>query len=152
MTELENVDFRNCESLEALEKKFKQVINELIYTIYILYCCNSGNEIVNQVCNYVLENIDAEISLGIVADKMFMNKTYISESFKQKTGIGFVEYIKTAKMARAKRLITEGNHKIYEIAANLGYKDIEYFSRQFKKYNGITPAEYRQNYIKKDKK
>jgi two-component system response regulator YesN len=150
-TKLENIDFSDCDTLESFGKEFKQVIEKITYTISVLYYSNSGSKIVNSICNYVLENVDAQVSLSIVANKLFMNKTYISELFKQKTGIGFVEYIRNVKMERAKRLINEGNLKIYEIGEELGYKDIEYFSRQFKKYTGFTTIEFRQNSIKKEK-
>ena len=151
ITKLENMDFLDCDTLVSLEKEFDQIIEKIISTINKLYFNNSRNEIVNSISSYVLENVDVQISLSIVANKLFMNKTYISELFKQKTGIGFVEYLRSVKMERAKKLMNEGNLKIYEIGAILGYKDIEYFSRQFKKYTGINPAEYRQNNIKKEK-
>ncbi|MDF2673457.1 MAG: two component transcriptional regulator, AraC family [Clostridiales bacterium] len=151
ISRIENIDFSGCETLEAICKEFSCIIRKITSTIYMLNYSNSGSEIVNQVCNYVLDNVDIQISLGLVADKLHMNKTYISESFKQKTGIGFVEYLTIVKMERAKKLIIEENLKIYEIGTNLGYKDIEYFSRQFKKYTGYTPVEYRQNNTKKDR-
>lgn len=151
-SELENMNFSGCSTLEMSGSVFKKNIYKIASTINVLICSNNGSEIINQVCEYVLLNVDSQISLGVVADNMFMNKTYISELFKQKTGIGFVEYLKTVKMIRAKRLLKDGSLKIYEIAERLGYKDIEYFSRQFKKYCKVTPGEYRQNSAEIDKK
>lgn len=98
-----------------------------------------------QVCCYVLDNIDGDISLKTVADNLFMNKTYISEVFKQKTGISFIEYLTMVKMERAKILISLNNLKTYEIAEKIGYKDAEYFSKVFKKYTGMSPIKYKMN-------
>lgn len=151
ISRIEKIDFSECDSIEAISKEFNQIIRKIVSTINMLNYNNSGSEIVNQVCNCVLENVDIQISLGLVADKLHMNKTYISEVFKQKTGIGFVEYLTIVKMERAKKLLIEDNLKIYEIGANLGYRDIEYFSRQFKKFTGHTPVEYRLNNINNDK-
>lgn len=148
--ELENADFSGCDELDDFISVFQRNIKKITLKINLLYCGKSSNEIVTQVCNIVLENIDDEISLGILADKLFMNKNYISELFKQKTTIGFIEYLRIVKMERARTLINEGSMKIYEIGEKLGYKDIEYFSRQFKKYTGFSPIEYRQNSIYKD--
>lgn len=150
-SELKNMNFTDCNTIEGLGTVFIRNISTITSAVYMLNYSNTGNEAVNQICNYVLNNVDDGISLGIVAHNTFMNKTYISELFKQKTGIGFIEYITTVKMERAKRLLKEGNFKIYEIGEKLGYKDIEYFSRQFKKYSGCTPIEYRQNNTNKDK-
>jgi two-component system response regulator YesN len=47
------------------------------------------------------------------------------------------------KMARAEYLFKASNRKIYEIGDELGYKDINYFSKLFKKYYGKTPSEYK---------
>lgn len=149
--ELGNMDFSEFNTLEKFTIIFNNSIKTITAYIKLLYCSNCDSEVVKQICACVLQNLDGEISLGIVADKLFMNKTYISELFKQKTGIGFVEYLKTAKMERAKKLVNEGKLKIYEIGEMLGYKDIEYFSRLFKKYTGWAPVEYRQNNVKKAK-
>jgi two-component system response regulator YesN len=102
--------------------------------------------VVKQVCNFILKNIDNNISLSSVADQLYMNKTYISESFKQKMGISFTEYVTLVKMERAKVLISADDLKTYEIAEKLGYKDVEYFSKVFKKVIGLTPTEFRHNH------
>ncbi len=101
--------------------------------------------IVWTVCNYVLDNIDNSISLQMVAENLFVNRTYLSEVFKQKTGISFMDYITIVKMERAKILLRASDIKPYEVAEILGYKDSEYFAKIFRKYIGKTIAEYRRN-------
>lgn len=150
LSELENMDFTHCHSIENQKSVFMGIVRKVVFTINTLISVTSENGIVNQVCSFVLENVDMNISLSTVADKLFMNKTYISETFKQKTGVSFIEYLKTAKMERAKRLLTEGKLKTYEIAEKLGYRDIEYFSKLFKAYTGVTPTNFRIIYTKKD--
>lgn len=110
-----------------------------------LRCNIPAGGVIEQVCDYVLENIDGEISLSTVADSLFVNKSYISSNFKQKTGVSFIEYLTSVKMERAKKLIRDGAIRIYEVGGLLGFKDIEYFSRVFKKHTGLSPMEYRQN-------
>lgn len=88
------------------------------------------------VSNYILQNCDNGLSLQMVAEKLYMNKTYISEVFKQKTGIPFIEYLTMVKMERAKQLLAIDGVKSYEAAEILGFKDAEYFGKLFKKYTG----------------
>jgi two-component system response regulator YesN len=107
------------------------------------------NDIVNQVCSCVLENIDGGLSLKTISEQLYINKSHISEVFKQKTGMQFIEYLTAVKMERAKKVITDSKLKTYEIADMLGFKDIEYFSKLFKKYIGCSPTEYRQKTIDK---
>lgn len=145
--ELANADFSKCNTFDSVRKAFIASIEKIVVPLNKLQCGKQKSSIVSQVCKCVLTNVDSEISLKSVSDTLFMNKTYISETFKLKTGMLFVEYITMVKMERAKKLITEGKHKIYEISDKLGYKDVEYFSRLFKKYTGSTPAEYRQNIL-----
>jgi len=91
----------------------------------------------------VLENVDNDVSIEGISRAIFMNRKYISEVFRQKTGELLIDYITRVKMARAARLLCESSRKTYEIALQLGYKDTEYFSKLFKKHMGITPSEYR---------
>ncbi|MBH1942262.1 response regulator [Mobilitalea sibirica] len=133
-------------SLTTLKNTYMEKIENLSTLINLLRLDLQEKGIVKQVCNYILINIDKNITLSIVADRLYMNKTYISESFKQKIGISFTEYVTLVKMERAKVLILKDNLKTYEIAEKLGYKDAEYFSKVFKKVIGLTPTTFRLNH------
>ncbi len=132
------------DTIEEMKGVFLEKISFLQNLIIKLECGKTDNDIVKRMCSYVLENTISEVSLKSVSEKLFMNRTYLSEVFRQKTGIQFVEYLTMIKMERAKILLADGRLKTYEIAENLGFKDIEYFSRLFKRYTGIPPVEYRQ--------
>lgn len=140
-----NIDFSQCNGFDSVREVFLATIEKCIFIIGKLRYGRQESVMVNEVCKCVLENVEGEVSLKFVADKLFMNKTYISEAFKQKTGISFVGYLTTVKMERAIKLITEEKFKVYEIGYKLGFKDVEYFSKLFKKYTGVTPTEFRHN-------
>ena len=99
---------------------------------------------VKSACLEVLYNIENNISVKTIAENLFISKAYLSERFKQITGISLSEYIYTTKMERAKYLLTSSSLKNYEIAEALGYNDHEYFSKVFKKSTGFSPTEYRK--------
>lgn len=146
--EMGAADFSEVGEVDSLKEAFVSDIKRTVNMLRRLKPAVQGGGMLEQVCSFVLENVDDEISLATTAEALFMNKSYISGNFKQKTGISFVEYLTIVKMERAKKLIRDENIRIYEIAGLLGYKDIEYFSRLFKKYIGFSPTEYRQNYQK----
>lgn len=127
-----------------IKDRFVSTVGEMHKLLERLRYRTQENGVANQVCRFVLDNIDEDVSLKAVTDSLFMNRTYISEAFKQKMGISFTEYLTIVKMERAKKLIGDGRLKGYEVAELLGFKDIEYFSRLFKRYEGCTPTEYRK--------
>ncbi|MFC3771145.1 response regulator [Paenibacillus sp. GCM10012303] len=101
-----------------------------------------SHQIVKQLLSIVEEEMDQEISLHQVADRLFVNSSYLSRLFKQETGKSFSAYVIERKMERAKAALLDGA-KISEAASLVGYHDGSYFTRVFRKYWGVTPGEVR---------
>ncbi len=139
---LKTVDYSNCKNQEEMKALAMAVLEKLITVINKLMGCRN-NKIVKQACEYTLKHIDEDISVKKLSEKLFINKSYLSEIFKQQVGITVLEYITMVKMERAKKLLHEGNLKNYQIAETLGFQDNEYFGRLFKKYTGVLPKDYR---------
>lgn len=97
------------------------------------------------ICFYILGNPEADISLSAIAEKFYTNHTYLSNTFRQKTGRRFNDYVTSVRMARARYLLEHSEMKIYEISGSLGYRDVDYFNRLFKKHAGVTPTECRKS-------
>jgi two-component system, response regulator YesN len=110
---------------------------------------NSKNQYVRRIASYLLDNIETEISMNDLADKLYLSKNYLGELFKQETGISVAEFFNRAKVRRAGVLLLESDLKWYEIAVKLGFNNIEYFTKIFKKKMGETPQNYRTRNIKK---
>ncbi|TMV52692.1 response regulator [Paenibacillus mesophilus] len=102
------------------------------------------HETVRQMLAIVDEQIGKEISLHDVAERLFVNSSYLSRLFKQEVGKPFSNYVIDKKMERAKRLLQEGC-KVYDTAERVGYKDVGYFSRLFHKYWGVTPGDVKDS-------
>lgn len=103
------------------------------------------NSLISNIGYYVVNHVDEHLSLENVSGGVFLNKSYISHIFKKISGISFVNFITDVKMDRAKILLMNPKLKIYEIAAQIGYNNPEYFSRVFKATTGITPNRYRSS-------
>lgn len=99
---------------------------------------------IQQVLRIIHERLPGEVSLTEVATKVHLNPSYLSQLFKQQTGQKFVDYVVSARMEEAKRLLTKTALRITEIADRLGYSDVAYFSSAFKKATGKTPLEFRR--------
>ena len=74
---------------------------------------------------------------------MDISPYYFSKLFKQEVGETFIEYLTRTRIRNARRLLEDPRHSIKEVCMLCGYSDPNYFSRIFKKYEGMTPSEYR---------
>lgn len=94
--------------------------------------------------NYIGEHFTKDINLQELADRVEMNKSYMCTLFKQETGITVWNYIVAQRMQKARSLLLETSSKVYEIANEVGYEDIPYFSQTFKKFYGLTPLDFKK--------
>lgn len=89
---------------------------------------------------------DRDFSINTVADRLGMSPAYLSRVFKKSTGTTFVEYVLAVRMDAARNLLSHTDTPIDEIVTAVGFSDISYFYKVFKKVNGCTPAIYRKNH------
>ncbi len=139
---LKTVDYSTCKTQNEMKIQAMAVLEKLITIINQLMGCHNC-KIVKQACEHTLKHIDEDISVKRLSEKLFVNKSHLSETFKQQLGITVLEYITMVKMERAKKLLHEGHLKNYQIAEMLGFQDNEYFGRLFKKHTGVLPKDYR---------
>ncbi|EHO22083.1 hypothetical protein HMPREF9466_00172 [Fusobacterium necrophorum subsp. funduliforme 1_1_36S] len=70
--------------------------------------------------------------MGILAEKLELSSGYLSILFKKTFGIPFQDYLLQLRMERAKLLLLTTHLKNYEIAEQIGFEDVNYFSLKFK--------------------
>ncbi|MNB71059.1 HTH-type transcriptional activator Btr [compost metagenome] len=100
---------------------------------------------VEKVIAYMNEKVEGRITLQELAELVQLAPTYLSRSFKEVTGYSVIAFFNKLKMDRAKDMLLTGDKKIKEVAQALGYSDEFYFSRIFKKTEGISPSEFYGN-------
>ena len=99
------------------------------------------------ITRYLQENLTEEISLSILSDHFHLNPQYISQLFKNEIGVGFLAYLTNIRMEKAKKLLLSTSLSITEIAEQSGYGDYRVFTKVFKKSEGITPSQYRRDFL-----
>lgn len=104
----------------------------------------SGTNPVQGALAYIHDHLDQSLSLSQVARHVHMNPNYFSEVFKRDTGQNYIEFVTQAKLRKAMVMLSETPAKISEVANQIGYEDIKYFNRLFKKFTGQTPSEHRE--------
>ena len=88
---------------------------------------------------------NSNLSLNEIADSLHISVGYMCVLFKQETGMTIKNYINDVRIREAKRMLSDGYAKIYEISEACGYQTSQYFSRVFQKKIGVLPGEYRKN-------
>lgn len=91
-------------------------------------------------------HFDRDVKLREISDHFYISREYISRKFKQELNVNISDYLVRIRMNKAKSLLKNSDLKIYEIANMIGYQDDKYFRKVFKKVEGITPNEYRDQY------
>lgn len=96
----------------------------------------------HSVCNWVQDNYARPLTRDSVA--LFFNITpnHLSKLFSQHGSMGFVEYVRWVRMAKARMILQKYHLPIGEVAVRCGYPDSDYFCRLFRRQFGVTPGEY----------
>lgn len=100
--------------------------------------------VITSVQKYIQKHIDERLTLNEIAAIFGLSPNYLSVLFKKTCSIGFSEYITQMKISKAKTMLLESDIRIYEVADQLGFESAFYFSKVFKKVEGISPREYTQ--------
>lgn len=101
------------------------------------------NKVIEKVKECIQTRLSEDISLDSVAEQAGFSAPYLSKLFKKTEGVKFKEYLISARMELAKKLL-DGRMTIAEVAEAVGYPNADYFSTIFKKHCGFTASEYRK--------
>ena len=102
---------------------------------------------IHGITRFLQEHLAEEISLSVLAEEFHLNPQYISQLFKSEIGVGFLAYLTNIRMEQAKKLLLTTSLSIAEVSEQSGYGDYRVFSKVFKKAEGITPSQYRRDFL-----
>lgn len=101
-------------------------------------------EDIHDILIYLDRNFQRKISLDELAAEFYVNKFYLTRIFKEQTGQSISEYLMNKRITHAKALLRFSGKTLEKIAEESGMGDAGYFSKTFKRIEGITPGEYRK--------
>ncbi|MCI5483658.1 MAG: helix-turn-helix domain-containing protein [Clostridiales bacterium] len=99
------------------------------------------------ITRYLQEHLSEDISLSVLAEEFHLSAQYISQLFKSEIGVNFLAYLTNIRMERAKKLLLSTALSIGEISEQLGFGDYRVFTKVFKKSEGVTPSQYRRDFL-----
>ena len=122
-----------------------------IVTSYILFLMDrygateksAFDPLLDNIKSYINENLLYDFSMTDLSVAFNYDEKYLGRLFKSRTGLSVKEYCNKRKTETAKKLLTETNLSIADIAVQTGYNNVTYFNRIFKRITGISPRQYR---------
>lgn len=106
---------------------------------------NSVRTIVSEAIGYISYNLtDPGLSLSEISAALHTNHAYLSYAFKKDMNLNITEYIMRRRVEQSKILLADPNLSLSQVAEAVGYPNIQYFIRVFKKVAGTTPAQHRK--------
>ena len=115
------------------------------YAEYLVKLRKKGSRgVLADVEKEISERYAENLTLKEMSQKFFVNSAYLGQMFKKKHGISFREYLNNYRVEQAADLLLRTDKKIYEIAEEVGYHDLDYFINRFIAVKGCTPSRFRK--------
>jgi len=106
----------------------------------------SSESVLSDVLHYIDHNFMHDLRLKTIAPIFGYNSSYLGKLFSELVGVNFNTYIDSVRIEQSKKLLLEQDLKVYEIAEQVGYSNVDYFHKKFKDHVNQTPVEYRKEY------
>ncbi|HHV97272.1 MAG TPA: response regulator [Clostridiaceae bacterium] len=130
--------------LNEIKNHLFELIDEIAYQFNNL---NNKGRIIFEVERYIMNNYNKDLSIKTIAENVFLTPTYLCYLYKKNTGKTLYEFIQEVRMSKAKQLLKDSFYTLAEISYMTGYNNQNNFTRNFKKYFGISPTEYRNSFL-----
>ena len=123
------------------------------YHEYMTREVNGYSRVISDAVEYICRSFrNPDLSLNDVAAYVHLSPGYLSGEFKRETGVTLKSYLTDIRIEAAKKMMEDGNYKIYEICSAVGYNSSQYFSQAFYKKTGMFPTEYSKKGGRKNEK
>ncbi len=147
--QLEESDYLNDETIKGFyeQKDIRRLHGYIKYHIMelgLILVSLQPEDKIGKVKAYINDHFSEDLLLEEISDLFGYNASYLGKQFKEKAGMSFNAYLDKVRIGKAKQMLMDTSAKIYEIAASCGFRDPDYFATKFKKYESMTPNQYRK--------
>ncbi|RTE11785.1 response regulator [Paenibacillus whitsoniae] len=132
-------ELEQCERLEQVKERMLHYLVGIAKKAAVSH----SNAIIAKAKQLLEQQFAQNITLQSIADQLQIHPVWLSQLFKKEAGINFLDYVTDLRVEQSKKLLRDSQMKIYEIAESVGYQDLQYFGKVFKKRTGQTPKEFR---------
>lgn len=136
------MNLQQITSMDTLCYKLQEIVETFSESMFH-HTPTKSSEIIKKAISYISEYFHTNMTLADVANHVHLHPCYFSTLFKQSTGSSFKEYMNMVRIEESKRLLTNTDFSIIDIAIAVGFEDQSYFSKVFRKYTGMTPKQFR---------
>lgn len=123
---------------------FYQFIHELLFQLAEQEVRTVLPDPIEQTLRYIQQHYREQVTLDFLAEQFNYSSRHLSMQFKRKTGHSPIDYLIQTRLTKARNLLVRSDATLREIAAEVGYTDVYYFSRIFKKHVGLSPTLYQR--------
>ncbi len=135
-------EMKKYETISDVKQWILHIYLKLIDRIELFQLRSDYSDNITKSMEYIHKNFKRNISLNDVADYIGVNSSYLSRTFKEECGKGFVEYLNFVRVEYVKRMLGDGHARLKDTAVEAGFNNYTYFFKVFKSLTGMTPAEY----------
>ena len=134
----------NCSTVNELRNETSEILAKLDQYAKKYNKKNENTQLFERAIDYIEKNYhNKQLNVSMIAEHFGVSVTYLSIYFKKQVGIGILEYIHNVRINKAKVMLRNQEMTIKDISMNIGYWHSDTFIRNFKKYTGITPGQYK---------
>ncbi len=134
-----NFNLEKCETVgKLIESYIRFLLERFSNKKYV------ENPLIENIKSYISANSEFNIEISHIAKIFHYNEKYLGRLFKKTTSQSINDYINDERLLKAKHLILNTDEKLIDISLNVGFKNVTYFNRLFKKKFGITPTQFRK--------
>ncbi|MBP1965050.1 AraC family transcriptional regulator [Paenibacillus aceris] len=143
--EVDIFKLNECQNNDELHQFMMSRISTIIAFLESLQDRQVTNLHVSKTIAYMEQRFASNISIADIADHIGVSSGHLSRTFKAEMGKSMLEYLTEYRIMKSKELLSSRSDSLHEICQAVGYNDVQSFIRFFKKYEGMTPGEYRKS-------